>query len=222
VSGCTLVTQDKFQDDSIRRWEKHIATSSSYYSLLELTPAATLDEVRRAYRQKSKLYHPDTTLLPSEVAVQKFRELNEAYAVLSNPERRQRYDTQPGPPSQGMMSRSYRPDFRDNTPSTAALDPKERTLSPGEVLALLILGATFLVCLMLAIILGVARGEMVIQNTHFAWPIQPHPPAAPAQSRPSPPVAPHKPALQSTSIKRTPRIQRHSMEHHSPAQPKMG
>jgi hypothetical protein len=198
VSGCTLVTQDKFKDDSTRRLER-IASPLSYYSLLELSSTATLDEVRRAYRQKSKLYHPDTTLLPAEVAVQKFRELNEAYAVLSNPEQRQWYDAQPEPLSHEVMARSpYRPDFRDATTPTAALDPKERTLSPGEILALLILGATFLVCLVLAIILGVARGEMVIQNTHLEWPVHRNH-ASPIQPHPSSLVAPSKPTVKSST-----------------------
>lgn len=178
------MTQDKVKDDSPHDFNKPLDSTLPYYSLLELTPTATLDEVRRAYRLKSKLYHPDTTGLPADTALQKFRELNEAYAVLSNPERRQRYDAQAGKTSHGpSVDGLSRSGLKVNVPTTAYLDPKERPLSPGEILALLILGVTFLVCLALAVILGVARGEMVIQTAA----LHPHPlESKPVLSRPMP------------------------------------
>lgn len=64
----------------------------SYYTLLRLHPTASAIEIRRAYRELSKSYHPDTTDLPSAIATAKFQQLNEAYATLSNPERRLTYD----------------------------------------------------------------------------------------------------------------------------------
>ncbi|MGB8700011.1 MAG: hypothetical protein WCD18_11395, partial [Thermosynechococcaceae cyanobacterium] len=54
------------------------------------------------------------------------------------------------------------------------LDLKERPLSPGEIFALFLLVVTFLGCLALAIILGVARGEMAIQTTTGSTVILPH------------------------------------------------
>ena len=61
---------------------------TSYYVLLGLPPSASALEIRRAYRELSKRYHPDTTELPTAIATAKFQQLNEAYATLSNPERR--------------------------------------------------------------------------------------------------------------------------------------
>ncbi len=68
----------------------------SYYTLLGLHPTATAIEIRRAYRELSKRYHPDTTDLQSAIATAKFQQLNEAYATLSNPERRLTYDLKIG------------------------------------------------------------------------------------------------------------------------------
>ncbi|HEY9878132.1 MAG TPA: J domain-containing protein, partial [Leptolyngbyaceae cyanobacterium] len=50
----------------------------SYYHLLGIKPTASAQQIRRAYRDLSKLYHPDTTELPAEIATDKFQQLNEA------------------------------------------------------------------------------------------------------------------------------------------------
>jgi DnaJ-domain-containing protein 1 len=138
----------------------------TYYGLLDLTPVASVQEIRRAYREKSKLYHPDTTNLPAAIATEKFQQLNEAYATLSSPERRLLYDRQIGfsrlhvvQPSQSLHAN------RANAVrlSSAYLDPSDRPLSPGELFALFILGITFIGCLVLAIIIGLTRGELAFQ-----------------------------------------------------------
>jgi DnaJ-class molecular chaperone len=160
------VTQDPFGNNPPARFTKRLGTIPTYYERLDLPCSATADQVRRAYRSKSKLYHPDTTALPPETAVQKFRELKEAYAILNNPERRAAYDTgqqaELGNSAQGRGSESQ--DDRFRTSVSAYLDPKERSLSPGEIFAVFLLGITFLICLVLAVILGIARGEMVVQT----------------------------------------------------------
>jgi len=66
--------------------------SITYYGILGVHPSASALDIRRAYRELSKRYHPDTTDLPKETAKRKFQQLNEAYATLSNPERRILYD----------------------------------------------------------------------------------------------------------------------------------
>ncbi|WP_404785829.1 J domain-containing protein [Altericista sp. CCNU0014] len=139
----------------------------TYYERLDLSISATAEEVRRAYRLKSKLYHPDTTTLPPAVAIQKFRELKEAYAVLNTPERRAAYDAGKWdkPPVNVPIDATASSDNRFRSSSAAYLDPKERPLSPGEIFAVFLLGITFVVCLVLAIVLGVARGEMVLQTS---------------------------------------------------------
>ncbi|WP_421655324.1 J domain-containing protein [Leptothermofonsia sp. ETS-13] len=141
--------------------------SSSYYGLLGVHPSASAQEIRQAYRELSKLYHPDTTSLPAAIATSKFQELNEAYATLSNPERRFKYDQKigysriPGVhplPNLRQASAQSRPQY-----SSAYLDPTDRPLSPGELFALFILGITFIACLVLAIAIGITRGETVLQ-----------------------------------------------------------
>ncbi|WP_031427132.1 DnaJ C-terminal domain-containing protein [Flavimarina sp. Hel_I_48] len=62
-----------------------------YYKTLELDKSATEADIRKAYRKAARKYHPD--LNPNDpVAEQKFKEVNEANEVLSNPENRKKYD----------------------------------------------------------------------------------------------------------------------------------
>ena len=61
-----------------------------YYQVLEVPRAASADDVRRAYRRLAREFHPD--LNPSEGAEERFKEINEAYEVLSDDGRRASYD----------------------------------------------------------------------------------------------------------------------------------
>ena len=61
-----------------------------YYRIMGLQPAATLAEIRGAYRKKASALHPDRN--PSEKAHLAFQEMQEAYEVLSDPIRRRGYD----------------------------------------------------------------------------------------------------------------------------------
>lgn len=138
----------------------------TYYSLLEVLPSASVQDIRRAYREKSKIYHPDTTELPPAVAREKFQQLNEAYATLSSPERRSHYNQQIGyspiPVIQSLQSLEQRTKSIRN--SSAYLDPSDRPLSPGELFALFILGVTFVGCLILAVIVGVTQGKVIMDT----------------------------------------------------------
>lgn len=161
------MTQDQFREKQPQDLEHSLGYMPTYYDLLDLASTATLEQIRRAYRLKSKLYHPDTTTLPRDIAIQKFRELNKAYAVLSNPEHRIWYDSQPKTFESGGFSNSIQTPAQripKVQTSAAGLDPTERPLSPGELFALFLLGVTFLVCLVVAIVLGIARGEMVLHS----------------------------------------------------------
>lgn len=62
-----------------------------YYKILGLEPDATTDEIKRAYRKLALKYHPDRNPGDKE-AEEKFKEINEAYQVLSDPEKRAKYD----------------------------------------------------------------------------------------------------------------------------------
>lgn len=64
----------------------------NYYDILGVPRYATFDQIKSAYRQQIKFFHPDVFDGIPEVADIKTRQLNEAYEVLSNPERRFEYD----------------------------------------------------------------------------------------------------------------------------------
>lgn len=144
---------------------------SSYYTLLGLHPSVSAVEIRRAYRELSKRYHPDTTDLAPAVAKEKFHQLNEAYATLSNPERRQTYDQTIGyshlyaiaPPSD-LRHRTSQPLPRS---SSAYLDPTDRPLSAGEIFALFLLVLTLVGCLILAIAIALTRPETALRTVEL-------------------------------------------------------
>ncbi len=85
-----------------------MAEKRDYYEVLEVDKNATLDEIKKAYRKKAIQYHPDKNPGNKE-AEEKFKEAAEAYSVLSDTEKRAKYDkyghagvgSQPGPDFSG-------------------------------------------------------------------------------------------------------------------------
>src|SRR5437588_4880641 len=61
-----------------------------YYEALGVTRDASAEEIRRAYRRLARQYHPDVNKEPG--AEDRFKEISEAYEVLRDPEKRERYD----------------------------------------------------------------------------------------------------------------------------------
>lgn len=63
-----------------------------YYEVLGVSKTATDDELKKAFRKLAKQYHPDANPDNKEEAEKKFKEINEAYETLSDPQKRKMYD----------------------------------------------------------------------------------------------------------------------------------
>src|SRR5438105_3863289 len=95
-----------------------------YYETLAVPKTASEDEIRSAFRKLARKYHPDVAK-DKKAAEEKFKEINEAYEVLGDPEKRKKYDQlganwdRPGgfqpPPQWGSLflcvRRAYQTDF---------------------------------------------------------------------------------------------------------------
>jgi len=187
--------------------------NDDFYSILGLRPAASVQDIRRAYRDLSKLYHPDTTELESAIATVKFQALNEAYATLSSPEKRLAYDYKVGYSRLSVMQplSQQAPSGKPYNPTDSAyLDPTDRPLSGGELFALFILGITFVACLILVFTMGLSKSELPITQGATAPPEVVIPEVVTPESPTSeviPPEAitpnipsPQKPAIETFSI----------------------
>ena len=68
-----------------------MADKRDYYEVLGVSRGASDDEIKKAYRKEAKKYHPD--LHPGDKEAEaKFKEINEAYEVLSDSDKKARYD----------------------------------------------------------------------------------------------------------------------------------
>lgn len=181
----------------------------THYDQLGVKPTASPQQIRRAFRDLSKLYHPDTTELPTIEATEKFQQLNEAYAILSSPDRRWAYDQQVGYSRISVMQPleplSRPAALQRREPANMYLDPTDRPLSAGEIFALFILGLTFVACLALVVTVSLTRGDY---TADLGLPLEKSTPvieATPAQEleenpvpgniSPSPPSSPDVPPV---------------------------
>lgn len=67
-----------------------MATKRDFYDILGVSKNASSEEIKKAYRKQALLWHPDRN--KSTEASEKFKEINEAYEVLGNPQKKQTYD----------------------------------------------------------------------------------------------------------------------------------
>ena len=94
-----------------------------YYQTLGVARDASADDLKKAFRKLARKYHPDVSKEPD--AEQRMREVNEAYAVLSDPEKRAAYD---------QVGRGYQPgqDFRPPPDWDAGFEFSGHGFSPQE------------------------------------------------------------------------------------------
>jgi len=70
--------------------EQYEVNWKNYYNILEQSPTANAQEIKRAYRRLARKYHPDRA--EDSLASDRMAEINEAYEVLSHTDRRAKYD----------------------------------------------------------------------------------------------------------------------------------
>jgi molecular chaperone DnaJ len=68
-----------------------VMVEKNYYDVLRVSKGASQEEIKKAFRQLARKYHPDVNPNNKE-AEEKFKEINEAFQVLGNPDKRQQYD----------------------------------------------------------------------------------------------------------------------------------
>lgn len=69
-----------------------MAAKSDYYDILGVTKSASAEELKKAYRKQALEWHPDRHKDDKEAAERRFKEINEAYQVLSDPQKKSAYD----------------------------------------------------------------------------------------------------------------------------------
>ena len=71
---------------------KYIIGKIDYYKILEIDKNSTPDEIRKAYKKLAFKYHPDKNPENTEDSEKKFKEISEAYSILSDPSKKSDYD----------------------------------------------------------------------------------------------------------------------------------
>lgn len=108
-----------------------------HYKILGLHPKATPDQIRRAYRILARRYHPDVN--PEVASKNKFQQIAQAYAVLSDPHKREEYDKKIKPsdikprPKRPFRSPPKKPNFLEGLKSLFINTAKSLPITPNKV-----------------------------------------------------------------------------------------
>ena len=121
---------------------EHRVQVTTLYDVLGVSPDASTDQLRRAYRQAARLLHPD--LNPAEGSAEAMGRLNDAWSVLGDPDRRRRYDAGLGAPRPAAPAEHTVRQVGDEVPLVVVDHPLARLLRPS-VLILAVLGIIFVV-----------------------------------------------------------------------------
>ncbi len=117
----------------------------NYYEVLGLPPSATTDQIKKKYRELARKYHPDIAQ-DKAFSQRLFTQINQAYRVLADPERRAQYNTTLDSPVRSAPSASAAPASAPSTaspsaaatarPAAAQAVPKSAAPSPQKMLAI--------------------------------------------------------------------------------------
>ncbi|XP_030759362.1 dnaJ homolog subfamily B member 6-B isoform X1 [Sitophilus oryzae] len=99
-----------------------------YYRVLEVPKSATTVEIKKAYRKLALKWHPDKNPDNMEDATKKFKEISEAYEVLSDDAKRKIYDARGTRSSTSRSSRNYRSYFDLHNPFSQRFFDKKRRM----------------------------------------------------------------------------------------------
>ncbi|KAH8583490.1 DNAj protein [Cryptosporidium sp. chipmunk genotype I] len=88
--------RDKSPMNEYRKLNRRVLISHKYYDILELQPGSSIENIKKAYRKKASKLHPDKqrsgNLEQKEKSLIKFRQVQESYEFLSNPNKKEVYD----------------------------------------------------------------------------------------------------------------------------------
>ena len=133
--------------------------SDNCYELLGVPPSANNAELRKAFRELSKLLHPDTTSLPSEEATRQFQFVCEAYDLLSDPVLRANYDKSLAKEN-NVTNQKIESNLTNKQPVQFSKSiGVRRPFSGGELFSLFLLITSILISLALGVLVAFLRGE---------------------------------------------------------------
>ncbi len=115
------------------------ASDFTYWSLLGLSPGSNEEQLKRAFKREAKLWHPDLNS-NSKNAEERFKWINEAYLVLSDPKKRFEWEMAGRPSFQIKEFKQQTPNSRSVQPPTKS-DNEDIAFNAGEKFLILIIAS---------------------------------------------------------------------------------